>query len=142
MIYFITGGARSGKSSYAMTLAKSLSSNPVYLATARKWDGDFQKRIERHKSERDETWTSVEEEKQLSKHDFSGMVVVVDCITLWLTNFFLDSKYDVQQSLDECQEEFLKLTKQQATFLIVSNELGMGVHAETEISRNFTDLQG
>jgi adenosylcobinamide kinase / adenosylcobinamide-phosphate guanylyltransferase len=142
MIYFITGGARSGKSSYTMKLAKSLSSNPVYLATARKWDGDFQKRIERHQAERDETWTSVEEEKQLSKHDFSGMVVVIDCVTLWLTNFFLDSKYDVQQSLDECRDEFTKVMKQQATFLIVSNEIGMGVHAETEIGRKFTDLQG
>jgi adenosylcobinamide kinase/adenosylcobinamide-phosphate guanylyltransferase len=142
MIYFITGGARSGKSSYAMKVAKSLSSNPVYLATARKWDGDFQKRIDRHRAERDDTWTSVEEEKHLSEHDFSGMVVVVDCVTLWLTNFFLDTKYDIQQSLDECQNEFIKLLNQDATFLIVSNEIGMGVHAETEVGRKFTDLQG
>ena len=65
MIYLITGGERSGKSSYAQNLALELSTNPMYVATARKWDGDFQKRIDRHQSERDENWTNIEEEKNL-----------------------------------------------------------------------------
>jgi adenosylcobinamide kinase / adenosylcobinamide-phosphate guanylyltransferase len=84
MIYFITGGARSGKSSYAMKLAKQLTGTAVYVATARKWDEDFQRRIDRHKSERDANWTSLEEEKNVSKHDFTGKVAVIDCVTLWL----------------------------------------------------------
>jgi adenosylcobinamide kinase / adenosylcobinamide-phosphate guanylyltransferase len=142
MIYFITGGARSGKSSYAMKLAKQLSANPVYVATARKWDSDFQNRIDRHQSERDASWTNIEEEKKVSQHDFTDKVVVVDCVTLWLTNYFVDFKNDIQQSLDAIKTEVAKLKQQEATFLIVSNEIGMGVHAESEIGRKFTDLQG
>jgi adenosylcobinamide kinase / adenosylcobinamide-phosphate guanylyltransferase len=142
MIYFITGGTRSGKSSFAMRLAKQLTANPVYVATARHWDDDFEKRIERHKSERDESWTSLEEEKNLTKHDFTGKVVVIDCVTLWLTNFFVDFKNDSQLSLDAMKAEVDNLKQQQATFIIISNEIGMGVHAETEIGRKFTDLQG
>ncbi|HEU0126746.1 MAG TPA: bifunctional adenosylcobinamide kinase/adenosylcobinamide-phosphate guanylyltransferase, partial [Flavobacterium sp.] len=71
MIYLVTGGERSGKSSYAQKLALELSDSPIYVATARKWDSDFQIRIDRHQQERDERWTNVEEEKYLSKIDFS-----------------------------------------------------------------------
>lgn len=66
MIYLITGGERSGKSSYAQNLALELSSSPIYVATARKWDEDFQNRIDRHQQERDERWTNIEEEKYLT----------------------------------------------------------------------------
>ena len=76
-IIFITGGARSGKSRYAQQLALQLSNNPVYVATARHWDDDFEKRIQRHQSERDERWTSIEEEKHISGLSFSKNVVVV-----------------------------------------------------------------
>lgn len=140
--YYITGGARSGKSSYAQRLALSLSSNPVYLATARKWDEDFQKRIDRHQSDRDERWESIEEEKYPSQFDFNGKTVVIDCVTLWLTNFFVDMKYEVEESLEAFKSELDQLLKQDANFIIISNEIGMGVHAETEIGRQFTDLQG
>ena len=61
MIYFITGGERSGKSSYAQKLALHLTNRPVYLATAKKWDEDFEKRIARHQAERDECWINVED---------------------------------------------------------------------------------
>ncbi|WP_245701809.1 bifunctional adenosylcobinamide kinase/adenosylcobinamide-phosphate guanylyltransferase [Roseivirga misakiensis] len=63
MIYFITGGQRSGKSSYAQRLALELSDSPVYLATSRHWDNDYEKRTDRHKADRDERWTNIEEEK-------------------------------------------------------------------------------
>ena len=95
MIYLITGGERSGKSSYAQNLAMELSAAPMYVATARKWDGDFQKRIDRHQQERDERWINIEKEKHLSEIDFSGKVAIIDCVTLWLTNFFVDTKNDV-----------------------------------------------
>ncbi len=142
MIYYITGGQRSGKSSYGQDLALRLSDNPVYLATSRHWDGDYEKRIERHKADRDNHWDNVEEEKALSRHDFSGRVVLVDCITLWLTNFFVDTKNDVEACLEQAKSEFEKLTKQDATFIFISNEIGMGTHAHTEVGRKFTDLQG
>lgn len=143
MIYLITGGERSGKSSYAQNLALQLSDAPLYVATARKWDSDFHNRIDRHQQERDERWTNIEKEKHLSEIDFSGKVALIDCVTLWLTNFFVDTKNDVSLSLEEAKAEFKKIAKQQSTALIiVTNEIGMGVHAETHIGRKFTELQG
>ena len=143
MIYLITGGERSGKSSYAQNLALRLSDSPIYVATARKWDSDFQNRIDRHQQERDERWTNIEKEKHLSEIDFSGKVALIDCVTLWLTNFFVDTKNDVALSLEEAKKEFLSIANQEnATLIIVTNEIGMGVHAETHIGRKFTELQG
>ncbi|MEG0849307.1 MAG: bifunctional adenosylcobinamide kinase/adenosylcobinamide-phosphate guanylyltransferase [Flavobacterium sp.] len=143
MIYLITGGERSGKSGYAQSLALQLTNNPIYVATARKWDSDFQNRIDRHQKDRDERWTNIEEEKYLSKIDFSGKVALIDCVTLWLTNFFVDHKNNVDLSLEEAKKEFLLLAEQKNTSLIiVTNEIGMGVHASTEIGRKFTELQG
>lgn len=143
MIYFITGGERSGKSSYAENLAKELSSKPMYVATARKWDEDFQKRIDRHQKDRDEHWINIEKEKFLSEIDFSGQVAVIDCVTLWLTNFFVDTQNDVEMSLNQAKTEFELVANQpNATIIIISNEIGMGVHADTHIGRKFTELQG
>lgn len=138
----ITGGARSGKSRHAQELALQLSDRPVYIATARKWDGEFNQRIHRHQKERDERWTSIEEEKLISKLDLENKVVVVDCITLWLTNFFVDNKNDIDKCPDECKKEINNLRKPGSTLIIITNEIGMGVHAESEIGRKFTDLQG
>lgn len=143
MIYLITGGERSGKSTYAENLAKELAKNPLYVATARKWDEDFEKRVDLHQKGRDERWTNIEKEKYLSEIDFSGKVAVVDCVTLWLTNFFIDTKNDVALSLDQAKSEFDAIAKQEnTTIIIVTNEIGMGVHAETHIGRKFVELQG
>lgn len=143
MIYLITGGERSGKSGYAQELALELTNTPIYVATARKWDEDFQNRIDRHQQERDERWTNIEKEKHLSEIDFSGKVALIDCVTLWLTNFFVDTKNDVILSLDEAKAEFLKIANQpDATLIIVTNEIGMGLHADTHVGRKFTELQG
>jgi adenosylcobinamide kinase/adenosylcobinamide-phosphate guanylyltransferase len=138
-LVFITGGARSGKSRYAQELALQWSDSPVYVATARHWDDDFEKRIQRHRNERDERWTSIEEEKYISRLSLSGKVVVVDCVTLWLTNFFTDNK---DTCLQECKQEIDALDIVNNLFIIISNELGMGLHAETAVGRQFTDLQG
>jgi len=143
MIYYITGGTRSGKSRYAQNLALELSNNPIYLATARHWDDDFEKRIQRHVADRDERWESIEEEKYLSTINLENRVVVVDCVTLWLTNFFADDKYtNEEETLKQIKDEFDKLVRINATFIIISNEIGMGMHADTEVGRKFADLQG
>jgi adenosylcobinamide kinase/adenosylcobinamide-phosphate guanylyltransferase len=140
---FITGGARSGKSRHAQELALQWSGNPVYVATSRKWnDEEFRQRIRRHQQERDHRWTSLEEEKYLSSLEVNDRVVVIDCVTLWLTNFFIDLKHDVNACLEACKKEIDALSQKHAVLLIVSNEIGMGVHAETETGRKFTDLQG
>lgn len=142
MLYYITGGERSGKSSHAQQLALSLSENPKYIATSRIWDGDHQKRIDRHKNDRNHQWISIEEEKEVAKHILSDDTVVIDCVTLWLTNFFIDTKNDIEQALELAKIEFNKLLNINANIIIISNEIGMGVHAQTKIGRQFTELQG
>ncbi|CAM4004278.1 MULTISPECIES: bifunctional adenosylcobinamide kinase/adenosylcobinamide-phosphate guanylyltransferase [Flavobacterium] len=143
MFYLITGGERSGKSGYGQDLALSLSKNPMYVATARNWDGDFQKRIDRHQSDRDENWVNIEKEKHLSEIDFSGKVAMIDCVTLWLTNFFVDTKNDVELCLEQAKKEIeLVLQQEDITIIIITNEIGMGVHAATHVGRKFTELQG
>lgn len=142
MNYLITGGVRSGKSRYAQNLAIELSPNPVYLATARQWDKDFSERIERHKRDRDSKWLNVEVEKYISTINLQNRVIVVDCITLWLTNFFTDYQYSADLSLEEAKLEMGKFLKLSNSFIFISNEIGMGGHAETEMGRKFADLQG
>ena len=141
-LYYISGGQRSGKSRYAQDLALQLSPSPVYLATSRAWDDDHRQRIARHVADRDARWTTLEEEKYLSRLNLAGRVVVLDCVTLWLTNFFTDANYEVEAALAQAQAEFDQLLAQDCTLLVISNEIGMGLHAPTEAGRKFTDLQG
>jgi adenosylcobinamide kinase/adenosylcobinamide-phosphate guanylyltransferase len=142
MLIYVTGGERSGKSSYAQQLALGYSQAPVYLATSRIWDDDFKNRVHRHIQERDGRWTTIEEEKEISKINLDGKVVVMDCVTLWLTNYYTDTKYNSQESLRLAKAEFDKVKTDTGTLIIISNELGMGMHADTEIGRKFTELQG
>lgn len=141
-IIFITGGQRSGKSSFAQKTALSLSHTPVYLATSRIWDDEFRQRVERHKADRGPEWTNIEEEKFLSKHDLSGRTIVIDCVTLWATNFFFDLDSDVNKALISIKEEFNRFTAQDATFIFVTNEIGLGGVSDNQVQRQFTDLQG
>ncbi len=141
-VVYISGGQKSGKTSFAQKIALQLSSNPIYLATSRIWDEDHKQRIERHRADRSNEWTNIEEEKQLSKHNFKGRVVLIDCITLWMTNFFFDNKQDVNKSLKEAKEELKKLFKTDATFIIISNEIGMGGSPNSKMAFRFTDMLG
>ena len=141
-IILITGGQRSGKSRYAEELALSLSTCPVYLATAHIWDEEFRERVRRHQERRGPQWTNIEEEKLLSRHDMTGRVVLIDCITLWLTNFFFDNDSDTDKTLQEAKDELDRFTKADATYIFVTNEIGCGGVSENAIQRRFTDLQG
>lgn len=141
-IILITGGQRSGKSSFAQKTALSLSPSPVYLATSRIWDDEFRRRVERHKADRGAEWTNIEEEKHLSRHALAGRTIVIDCVTLWATNFFFDLDSDVETALNAIKEEFDTFTAQDATFIFVTNEIGLGGVSENQIQRKFTDLQG
>ena len=137
-IVLITGGQRSGKSGYAQKLALSLSTNPVYLATSRVWDEEFRQRVLRHQADRSPEWTNIEEEKYLSKHDVTGRVVLIDCCTLWLTNFLSEDMKDIE----EVKREFDRFTSQDATFIFVTNEIGMGGTSANALQRKFTDYLG
>lgn len=137
-IILITGGQRSGKSEYAERLALSLSDTPIYMATAHIWDEEFRKRVRLHQERRGPQWTNIEEEKHLSRHDVQGRVVLIDCCTLWLTNFFTDT----MESIKEVADEFDRFTAQDATFIFVTNEIGMGGTSSNAAQRRFTDLLG
>lgn len=141
-ITFITGGQRSGKSSYAKQVTQNLSEKPVYLATSRIWDKDHEERIKRHQHDRGSQWTTIEEEKHISKHDWNGKIVLMDCVTLWLTNFFYDNNKDIEHILEQAKKELKAIAKQDTHFIIVSNELGMGGHPENQLQMKFNDLQG
>ncbi len=142
MIWMITGGARSGKSSFAQKTALTFTQTPIYVATAQQWDGDFQDRIKRHQSDRDERWTTIEEQKYIGSLSIDSQTVVIDCATLWLTNFFIEEKYDIDICLEKAKTEIDLLAEKDGNLIFITNELGMGVHAETAMGRKFTDLQG
>lgn len=142
MIIYVTGGVRSGKSRFAMDLALQKSTNPVYVATSRIWDEDFARRVKRHQDERGPEWTSLESERDVHLLPLAGKVAVIDCVTLWLTNLFAAFEYDIEKSLTAFKAEIDALSAIETTLIIISNEIGMGVHAETEAGRKFTDLQG
>lgn len=140
-IILITGGQRSGKSRHAEELALSLAENPVYVATAHVWDEEFRERVRRHQERRGPQWTNIEEEKYLSRHDLTGRVAVIDCVTLWLTNFFFENQ-DVDKTLQTVKEEFDRFTEKDATYIFVTNEIGSGGVSVDAVQRHFTDLQG
>ena len=141
-IILITGGQRSGKSTKAEELALELSQNPVYLATAHIWDEEFRLRVQKHQERRGPEWTNIEEEKYLSKHDLTGRVVVIDCVTLWLTNWISTDNADVDAILTAAKQEFDKFTARDATYIFVTNEIGLGGVSTNQLQRRFTDLQG
>lgn len=143
-IILITGGQRSGKSTHAEALALTTSSNPVYMATAHIWDDEFRQRVSIHQQRRGPQWTNIEEEKSLSSHDVSGRVVLVDCLTLWATNFFFEAGdgADVNAVLDDLKAEFDSFVAQDATFIFVTNEIGLGGTSPNAVQRRFTDLLG
>lgn len=143
-LYLITGGQRSGKSQYAEQLALSLSKNPVYMATAHIWDEEFHERVRQHQLRRGPEWTNIEEARWLSHHDVQGRVVLVDCLTLWATNFFYadGAEAEVNSALDALKAEFDRFVRQDATFIFVTNEIGSGGTPVNDVQRRFTDLLG
>ena len=116
-IILITGGQRSGKSTKAEALALSLSAHPVYVATAKVWDDEFRERVRRHQERRGP-----------------------EC--LWLTNFFFAHDEDVSRSLEAAKQEFDAFTAPDATYIFVTNEIGMGGVSDNVMQRKFSDLQG
>ena len=141
-IILITGGQRSGKSTKAEELALQMSANPVYLATAHIWDDEFRERVRKHQERRGPEWTNIEEELYLSKHDLTGRVVVIDCVTLWLTNWISTENAEVDAILTAAKQEFDRFTAPDATYIFVTNEIGLGGVSTNQLQRRFTDLQG
>lgn len=139
----ITGGQRSGKSEYAEKLALKMSERPVYLATAAVLDDEMRERVAKHRLRRGDNWRNIEERLLLSEISIPpGEVVLIDCLTLWATNWFLESDCDNSIALTKIKNEISALLEKDATFIAVTNEIGLGGISENDIQRKFTDLQG
>lgn len=142
MWYYISGGERSGKTAYGMQLAEQLSPHPVYLATARILDDTMQQRVKQHIATRPDHWQTLTCEKHLHQAISNHQVVVIDCVTLWISNFFFDLKEDKTQTLQAVEQTLEALQQLNNDLIFVSNEIGMGLHGHTASTRSFTEIQG
>ncbi|AZQ65472.1 bifunctional adenosylcobinamide kinase/adenosylcobinamide-phosphate guanylyltransferase [Flammeovirga pectinis] len=141
-IHMITGGQRSGKSVFAERLALSLSPTPYYLATSKKWDKEYAERVGLHQQRRTSNWITIEEEIDIQQHQFKNKVVLMDCVTLWLTNIFDLCNYDKEKTLSKALAIWNELILQECTLIVVTNEIGLGGISMHKGSRQFTDIHG
>ncbi|MDO4672063.1 MAG: bifunctional adenosylcobinamide kinase/adenosylcobinamide-phosphate guanylyltransferase [Porphyromonadaceae bacterium] len=144
-IVYISGGQRSGKSQFAEEFVLHASSHPVYVATARVLDDDFRERVRIHQDRRGPQWTNIEEPLYLGRLRLDHRVVLVDCLTLWTTNFFFDKGEDCIEEAFECIKSELDIFLQSSgaqMIVFVSNEIGLGGTSPNRMQRKFADLLG
>ncbi|UCI10040.1 bifunctional adenosylcobinamide kinase/adenosylcobinamide-phosphate guanylyltransferase [Mesorhizobium sp. B1-1-8] len=138
---FIIGGARSGKSAHAETLVTARPPPWAYIATAQAYDDEMGERIALHRSRRGEGWVTVD-----APLDLSGALealpdnqpVLVDCLTLWLTNHML-AEHDIEA---ECGRLVDVLSRPCGPWFVVSNEVGLGIVPDNALARRFRDAAG
>ena len=141
-IHLITGGQRSGKSEFAERLTLEKSKRPLYLATSKIWDEEYKHRIDEHQSRRGEEWRTIEEEENIASIELEGETVLLDCITLWLTNIFDTVNYDKKKALKFAMEQWDEILKKNVEVIVVGNEIGMGVISMDKGTRSFVDAHG
>ena len=144
-VTLITGGARSGKSRFAESLAMKQGEPLLYIATAGFGDREMTERIARHQERRGATWQTIEEQYDLAGvlkgHDGWFKATLVDCVTLWLTNLLL--KYEDKNAvLEEVRRTATIFPALKTPILLVSNEVGMGIIPDNPLGRTFCDLAG
>jgi len=148
MIELILGGARSGKSRYAELQAIQSAKQVIYIATAEAGDDEMQFRIQKHQNSRPQSWETIEEPIQLAKtlqeNGQKNTCVLVDCLTLWLTNILFDKQGKLQLSVFEQQSSALfgLLSNFSGHVIFVTNEIGLGVVPMDKMSRKFVDEAG
>jgi adenosylcobinamide kinase/adenosylcobinamide-phosphate guanylyltransferase len=136
----VLGGARSGKSRYAETLVTALPPPWIYVATAQALDAEMAARIEAHRARRGAGWTTVEVPRELATTlaAHAGAPILVDCLTLWLSNLMMaDARIDAE--LDRLEQALGRAT---APVVMVANEVGSGIVPDNALARRFRDLQG
>ncbi|MAW98715.1 MAG: bifunctional adenosylcobinamide kinase/adenosylcobinamide-phosphate guanylyltransferase [Sphingomonas sp.] len=138
----ILGGARSGKSSHAQRIAESVPGERVFIATAQAFDDEMRDRIARHRTDRDERWRTVEAPMDLiaaiRANDGADRVILVDCLTLWLSNLLLAGR-DLDAETDALAALIPMLS---ATIIMVSNEVGLSIVPDNALARRFRDAAG
>ena len=141
-VTLVLGGARSGKSRYAERLVEDAARCGTYLATAEAGDAEMAERIAAHRARRGPFWRTVEAPVALAAaivgHDEPERPILVDCLTLWLSNLLLAGK----QADEEAGTLCAALQEASGSVVLVSNEVGMGLVPETPLGRNFRDAAG
>ena len=143
---FVLGGARSGKSVFAENLALGFneinSSKCIYLATSQIWDDEMRARVDLHKERRSAQWETIEVPLELPKalfeHSEKGCAILVDCLTLWLTNLMMDER-DLNAASDELVNAISSIS---TPIIFVSNEVGQGIVPDNKMARDFRDHAG
>lgn len=143
-VIYVTGGARSGKSSYALRLA-GVYADRIFLATAEPFDGEMQRRIGRHREERGDGFRTVEEplyvERALTSLPQGTDVVLLDCLTVWAGN--LMHHFETDEAISLRVEALMEALKEPPSdVILVSNEVGMGIVPENAMARRFRDIAG
>ncbi len=141
-VIFFIGGARSGKSRLAQNRAESMAGELIYIATAQPADAEMAERIARHRDDRDARWQTVEAPidlpQALLKNCTAGCVVLIDCLTLWLSNLMMQDR-----DISAAQRELLAaLGAVDSNVLLVTNEVGMGIVPDNALARRFRDDAG
>jgi len=158
-LILVTGGARSGKSTYAENLAKAIGDNVMYIATSIPFDEEMKERVKKHRERRPATWDTFEGYKELKRvfqeKQGSHQVILLDCITIMVTNLMFDfGGMDVEKLEDEAINEIEKrILKEITAFLdegnlntetliLVTNEVGFGIVPDNRLGRIFRDIAG
>ena len=139
----VLGGARSGKTALGERLAMRSGARPAYLATAEALDGEMRDRVEAHQRQRHQRFETIEEPVELTaailaaskQHD----VILVDCLTLWITNL-LGANVDVAEAVEDLAVTLAQLKA--AKVILISNEVGLGIVPDNPLARSFRDLAG
>ncbi len=152
-IIFVLGGAKSGKSRFALEKADLMGGKKLYIATAQALDCEMEKRIEKHRLERGEEWVTIEEPLNIAgsieENKDSYNVILIDCLTLWLNNLMGEDGSELQDG-KAYKERFLIETESlidscidsSSYIIIVSNEVGLGIVPENFLARRFRDIAG
>lgn len=144
-IVYICGGARSGKSSFALMLAKKKKGRVAFIATGEPKDKEMKERIAQHRLNRPKTWTTFEEPAELAglinRLGTRFQVILIDCLTLWVSNLLLE-KTSHETIAQEAARLIGALRKTKATAIIVTNEVGLGIVPNNRLARDFRDIAG
>ncbi len=144
-LVLVTGGVRSGKSSYAQKIAESSGARVFYVATAEALDGEMKRRIRSHRASRAKNWVTVEEPVHLVKAinaiPSGRKTIILDCLTLYISNLIHEGRSDAQICAD-AKAVVRALRKKSELSIIVTNEVGSGIVPDNKLARRFRDLQG
>jgi len=144
-IILVTGGCRSGKSSYAEDLAHEISdTQKLYIATCVPHDTEMEKRIKQHKKSRDITWKTSEVPSdvagEIDRMNTRYQVILIDCLTLWMSNLMMEKN---EEEILSCTLDLIRsLKKSSCPVILVTNEVGAGIVPENKLARQFRDIAG